>query len=236
MNGGHKDASALTRAFSALTLPESTEVAVFPPFTDLSLVSNGLKGSNIKLGAQDCSTEPEHGAFTGEISAEMLKEYGCSYVIVGHSERRARHTETDEIVKRKALSALKSGLKPVICVGENLQQRESGHYLDVISTQIKNSLPSLAHSSDYLIAYEPVWAIGTGKIATIQEIVEVHKTIASLLYRDTSVAGKTAVLYGGSVKSTGAREIMGAQGVDGVLVGGASLNADEFGKIIEGAG
>lgn len=238
MNGGHNEASALARAVAAFALPVSAEVAVFPPFTNLDIVSKELSGTKIKLGAQDCSQEPA-GAFTGEISADMLKECGCTYVIIGHSERRARHGESDNIVKNKALSAIKSGLKPVICVGENLEERESGRYLQVITSQVRNSLPSLVHSDGYLIAYEPVWAIGTGKIATLPEITEVHKTIASLLYRDTSVAGnntvKTAILYGGSVKASNAREIMSGDGVDGVLVGGASLNASEFGRIIEGA-
>ena len=167
----------------------------------------------------------------------MLKDCGCKYVLAGHSERRSLHQETDEAVRNKAISAIKAGLIPVICVGEGLAERESGKYLQVITRQVEQSVPSLTCSGSYLIAYEPVWAIGSGKIPTLPEISEVHKTIASLLYHDTSVAGKVAglppILYGGSVKAANARAIMATEGVDGVLVGGASLKTEEFGLIIE---
>lgn len=234
MNGLGKEAFLLAQGVAMSPVPENAKAAIFPPFTSLHIAREQLKGSKIHLGAQDCSAE-KSGAYTGDISAAMLKDTGCEYVLVGHSERRTLHGEKDDMIRRKALAAIAAGLKPVICVGENLAERESGNYLQIITNQAKNSLPSLTHSHDFLIAYEPVWAIGSGKTPTIAEISEVHKTIASLLYHDTSVSGhsvQTAVLYGGSVKAANAGEIMETQGVDGVLVGGASLNADEFGKII----
>lgn len=238
MNGSANEATALARAAAAVPPQKTVKIALFPPFTTLHLARQVLHGSQVSLGAQDCNPE-KSGAFTGDISADMLKEAGCGYVIVGHSERRTLHGETDELVKRKAVAAIAAGLIPVICVGENLAERESGNYLKIIDNQVKNSLPSLTHSEKFLIAYEPVWAIGSGKTPTPSQIAEVHKTIASLLNHDTSVADnssvRTAIMYGGSVKAANAREIMGCDCVDGVLVGGASLKADEFTKIIEGA-
>ncbi|HEU5046385.1 MAG TPA: triose-phosphate isomerase [Rickettsiales bacterium] len=238
MNATHAEAAVLARTLAALPVPGNVKTALFPPFTSLHIVAEAASGSALGLGAQDCSIE-EKGAFTGEISASMLKDSGCNYVIVGHSERRTLHGETSATVKRKAEAAIRAGLVPVICVGEHSAERESGNYLQVISRQVEESLPALACDM-LVIAYEPVWAIGTGKIPSVSDITEVHKTIASLLYRATSVAvnapAKTAIVYGGSVKAANAREILAAEAVDGVLVGGASLNADEFGKIIESAG
>lgn len=239
MNATHEEAAALARSVAGLTPPSGVETALFPPFTSLHIVADAIAGTSIGLGAQDCSSEAK-GAFTGEISVAMLKDSGCQYVIVGHSERRTLHAESSDLVRRKAEAAIKAGLKPVICVGENNEDRESGRYLEVIAAQVEQSLPTIAQPADFLIAYEPVWAIGTGKVPSLTEITEVHKTIASLLYRATSVAvnapAKTAIVYGGSVKAANAREILAADAVDGVLVGGASLDAGEFGKIIEGAG
>ncbi len=236
MNGIHEEAVALAKAVGTTKPQKYTQVAIFPPFINLHLVKKALSRSSIALGAQDCSPE-ENGAFTGDISAGMLKDAGCKYVLVGHSERRTLHGESDETVRNKAIAAIKARLVPVICVGENLAERESGKYLQVITRQVEQSVPSLTNPSSYLIAYEPVWAIGSGKTPILAEISEAHKTIASLLYHDTSKADKkTAILYGGSVKANNACEIMATEGVDGVLVGGASLKADEFGKIIEAAG
>lgn len=237
MNGLCEETAVLAHEIALQPVHQSTNVIIFPPFTSIHIAKKELSGSKIALGAQDVSPERE-GAFTGDISASMLKESGCKYVLVGHSERRLLHGENNEIVRKKATGAIANGLKPVICVGENLAERESGNYLQIIRDQVTHSLPSLTHSDSYLIAYEPVWAIGSGKTPTIRQITEVHKTIASLLYRDKSVAGETAItpiLYGGSVKATNAREILSSEGVDGVLVGGASLKADEFCKIINSA-
>jgi triosephosphate isomerase len=163
----------------------------------------------------------------------MLRDTGCSYVILGHSERRTGHGESDALVKRKATAAQNAGLIPVICVGENLEQRESGHYLNVVQSQVENSLPE-AVEKGFLIAYEPVWAIGSGKTPTTAQISEVHKTIASVLSYAKSGA-RLGIVYGGSVKAANAREILLTEGVDGVLVGGASLKADEFCAIIAAA-
>lgn len=224
---GFTEAAALSRSLASKPIPPSATVAIFPPFVSLQTAAKELSGSKIKLGAQDVSAE-KSGAFTGDISAEMLKNLGCDYVIVGHSERRALHGESDALVKSKATAAIAAGLKPVICVGESIKERDSGKYLEVITRQIKDSVPSV-NSDSYIIAYEPIWAIGSGKTPSCAQITEVHKTIASLLYRDT----RAAILYGGSVKASNASEILKSDGVDGVLVGGASLSADEFGKIIE---
>jgi len=164
----------------------------------------------------------------------MLRDAGCRYVILGHSERRSLHGEDDALVKRKAAVAMDEGLIPVICVGESLSDRESGRHLEVIASQIRGSLPFFGHSDGYLIAYEPVWAIGSGKIPSGAEISEAHKTIASLLSYGTSKA-HTAIAYGGSVNAANARAILSTEGVDGVLVGGASLKAESFGAILAAA-
>ena len=233
MHGLRTEAAKLASAVAVQTIAKTTKVALFPPATSLETVAFCLLRTDILLGAQDCSAEAE-GAFTGDISAAQFKDVGCRYVIVGHSERRTQHGETDALVKRKAAAAMKAGLIPVICVGESLAERKSGKHLEAIAAQVKKSLPSLEHSDTYLIAYEPVWAIGTGKTPTLAEISEAHKTIASLLTYATSGA-RTPIVYGGSVKAAGAREILGSDCVDGVLVGGASLNAAEFCAIIAAA-
>lgn len=233
MYGTQASAASLTGALTKLTPPEHVKVAIFPPFTLLAEAGKA-KGSRLAIGGQDCSERRAEGAYTGEISAAMLKEAGCAYVLVGHSERRQIHQESNALVKRKAEAAIEAGLVPVICVGESAEQRQSGKHLEIVANQVQQSLPSLAHSDKFLIAYEPVWAIGTGAVATLADIEEMHKTIASLLTYGTSGA-RTAILYGGSVKAANAREILSAAGVDGVLVGGASLKADEFSAIIASA-
>lgn len=227
-------ASLLAEDLAERPIAENFEVAIFPPLTAIEIVSLVVQSSEIKVGGQDCSAH-KYGAYTGEISAEMLYDAGCKYVLVGHSERRQYNHETDELVKQKAERAIENSVIPVICVGENLAQREAGDYLQVITEQVRKSLPysgseatsdqvgallARGLSANYIIAYEPVWAIGTGKTPTLAEINEVHQAIKKLVDKP--------VLYGGSVKASNAKEIMASDVVDGVLVGGASLNADEF--------
>ena len=233
MNGSRLWAATLCERIAAHAVPQTAEVAVFPPFTAIATAALALSANPlIRLGAQDCSAETD-GAFTGDISASMLKDAGCSYVLVGHSERRLGHGETDMRVKHKAQAAVKAGLVPVICVGETLEQRASGHYLAAVRSQVENSLPD-SRDATFLIAYEPLWAIGSGKTPTLPEIAQAHKTIASALSYATSGA-RTPIVYGGSVKAANAGEILSGSDVDGVLVGGASLKADEFCAIITAA-
>lgn len=235
MNGTPASARSLAGALASVFLPAGTHVAVFPPFTLLHDAGEALKGSRIAHGAQDCSASAKDGAFTGEVSATMLKDAGCRYVITGHSERRQQHGESSDLVKRKASNALEAGLIPVICVGETEGERKAGRHLEAVSAQVRASLPQLTHSAAFTIAYEPVWAIGSGATPTLAQIEEMHKTIASLLTYDTSGA-RTAILYGGSVKASNAAEILSAASVNGVLVGGASLKTEEFAAIIAAAG
>jgi triosephosphate isomerase len=231
MNGLQAEAVKLADAIAAQTIPDNIEAVLFPPFISLFPVAQSLKSTSLKLGGQDCSLE-ERGAFTGDISAKMLKDVGCMYVILGHSERRVGHNESDVLVKSKAEAAIKEGLIPIICIGENIEERMEGKYLEYIESQVKHSVPVSAQPGSYILAYEPIWAIGSGKTPTIAEIVEVHKTIESVLSCATSSPG-TRVVYGGSVKTANAHAILTAEKVDGVLVGGASLDAKEFGSIIE---
>lgn len=199
------------------------EIVLCPAFTQLAAANMVLAGTEIALGAQDCHAMPE-GAYTGDVSADMLKRSGCSYVIVGHSERREQHQETSAQVKAKAQAAVASGLQPIICVGESLAQREAGQALAVVSQQLAESLPE--GSDDYLIAYEPIWAIGSGLTATPSDIASMHSHIKKSLDKPLPV------LYGGSVKPNNAAEILALDGVDGVLVGSASLKGDDFAAII----
>jgi triosephosphate isomerase len=233
MHGLRAEAQALAQAIAANPAPAHVNTVLFPPFTALGTVAPLLTGARVALGAQDCSPEPK-GAFTGDVSAEMLKDAGCAYVILGHSERRALHGESDALVQSKALAAMAAGLIPVICVGENGQQREQGDYLEVICNQVARSVPAGTGATSCIIAYEPVWAIGSGNTPTPEQISEVHKSIASALTCATSGA-RTPIVYGGSVKAACAGEILCANGVDGVLVGGASLKAEEFCAIIAAA-
>jgi triosephosphate isomerase (TIM) len=212
------------------------EVVICPPFTALESAVNAAKGSNVKIGAQNLYWE-EKGAFTGEIAPGMIKDLGCEYVIIGHSERRQYFGETDATVNKRIFAALKAGLKPIICVGETLQERESEKTFSVIETQIKGGLKGLSVElmKDCVIAYEPVWAIGTGKTASKEQAQEVHafirKLLSDLLGKDT--AGATRILYGGSVKPDNVKELMSQPDIDGGLVGGASLEADSFAKIVK---
>jgi len=207
------------------------EVVVCCPFTMLREVKNALKGSNLKLGAQNMHFEDE-GAFTGEISANMLKDIGVDYVIIGHSERRQYFNETDETVNKKVVKAIEKGLKPIVCIGETLEERESNKTFDVIKRQTLAAFENI--NSEYMenivIAYEPVWAIGTGRTASSKEANEVIAHIRSLIEEKygVEISEEVRIQYGGSVKSSNATEIMNETDIDGALVGGASLKAEEF--------
>jgi len=210
------------------------EIVIAPPFTALSPVSHALIGSNMTLAAQNLFWE-EKGAFTGEISAEMILDAGCDYVIIGHSERRQFFAETDDSVSRKVRAALAGGLIPIVCVGETLAEREAGETFPVIERQLTNGLNDVKVSSseDLVIAYEPVWAIGTGRTATPSQAQEVHAYIRGLLKNLLGeAAGDIRVLYGGSVKPENIDELMIEPDIDGALVGGASLKADSFARIV----
>lgn len=212
------------------------DILVCPPFTALSAVYESVKETNIKLGAQNMFWE-DSGAYTGEISPVMIKDIGCEYVIIGHSERRQYFGETDEIVNKKIKAALKHNLKPIVCIGEKLEQREQGITEKVLQNQIYEGLKELSESDmeQITIAYEPVWAIGTGKTATPEIANSAQKFIRDKLKEifNEQVAEKTRILYGGSVKPENAEGLLSQEHIDGALVGGASLDAEKFAKIIE---
>jgi triosephosphate isomerase (TIM) len=209
------------------------DILVCPPATLIRRTKAVLKGSKIKVGGQDCHAAAS-GAHTGDISAEMLKDCGASYVIVGHSERRTNHKETDATVAAKAKAAHRGGLVAIICIGETLDERKGGKTLDVLTTQLKGSIPEGATAANAVIAYEPVWAIGTGLTPTTAEVAEAHAHIRKEIGKIMGDEGpKTRILYGGSVKPSNAEELMGAANVNGALVGGASLKASDFIGIIK---
>lgn len=211
---------------------KDVDIALCPPFTALPIVAEVIRGSNIKLGAQNMHWEIQ-GAYTGEISGVFLKEIGCEYVIIGHSERRQYFFETDEIVNKKLKTALKLGLKPILCVGETLAEREQGKTFDVIKKQLAGAFQGIKAETEIVIAYEPVWAIGTGKTATPKQAAEVHKFIRDWLARQTqSEKENLRILYGGSVTPENIDELMAEPEINGVLVGGASLKSDSFIKIV----
>jgi triosephosphate isomerase len=206
----------------------AAEVAVCPPATLLAGAAKILAGGALGLGAQDCCAA-DHGAFTGDISAPMLKDAGAVYVIVGHSERRAGHNESDAAVRAKAEAAQRAGLTAILCVGETRAEREGGRANEVVSGQLRGSLPARATPANLVIAYEPVWAIGTGLTPTPADVAEMHGVIRGLLSEIYGEAGaKIRILYGGSVKPANARELLSLANVDGALVGGASLKAADF--------
>ena len=223
---------------SRLEQIENVDVAVFPPFTHLQSLSTVLLDSGTKLGAQDCHCEVS-GAFTGDISAPMLHSVGCDYVILGHSERRQGLGESNQTVNKKIKAALSSGLMPVLCIGEILEERESDKTMDVIKEQFSLSWSGVSTSdlSNITLAYEPVWAIGTGKTATPAQAEEVHAMLRELLHEQhgEEAAKNCRILYGGSVKPENSAELLACENIDGALVGGASLNADSFIQIIETA-
>jgi len=215
------------------------EVAVAPPYTALAAVKQALQGSAIQLFAQDCHHEKQ-GAFTGEVSATMLKDAGCDGVIVGHSERRQYFGETDESVAKKVRAALAESLHPIVCVGETLQEREAGKTWEVVSRQVRGGLAGLDAGSlqRITLAYEPVWAIGTGRTATTAQAQEVHAQIRGLLRElgGAQVADAVRIQYGGSVKPDNAKDLLSQPDIDGALVGGASLKANDFAAIVAAAG
>ncbi len=208
------------------------EVVVCPPAALISILKDAVDSKNIYLGGQDCHIQPE-GAYTGETSAVLLKSLGCKYVLVGHSERRAHCGETNDIVRQKAVRAIKTGLIPIICIGETSEQRKNGKTLEIINQQIEESLPYEAALGNFILAYEPVWAIGSGNLPTMDEIKQVHSAIITNVSKRIAIdITQVCVLYGGSVKSDNASEILSLPEVSGVLVGGASLKAEEFYKIV----
>jgi triosephosphate isomerase (TIM) len=237
MNGLQKDGLALASDLAQRMKSASTdtfEMLVSPPFTLISKVVDSVSGSGIHVAGQDCHSA-EKGAHTGDVSAAMLKDAGCSYVIVGHSERRTDHGETDEVVKAKAQAALAAGLNVIVCIGETLEERDAGKTLDVNRRQLHRSLPDGATAANTVVAYEPVWAIGTGRTATPEQAQEVHEMIRSELSGklDASVADGMRILYGGSMNAKNAAELLAQRDIDGGLIGGASLKADDFWTIAQ---
>lgn len=226
---------ALIDELKPLVAGSRSEVVVCPPFVCLPAAKEAIEGTDIKLGAQDMYWENE-GAFTGEVSAEMLKEVGVEYVIIGHSERRQYFCETDATVNKKTMFAIKNGLVPIVCVGETLTQREQGITMQLVETQVTTGLAGLdgVDPKRLVIAYEPVWAIGTGKTASSRDADEVIRFIRQVLGKmfTREFADKVRILYGGSVKADNASELMNMPDIDGGLVGGASLKAKEFSRIV----
>jgi triosephosphate isomerase len=236
MNLGHADALRLADGiFAGIDVPPDRDCAIFPPFTSLQAIAEKLRSSPIKVGGQNCHPDAE-GAFTGEIACSMLKATGASMVILGHSERRHLLGETDEFVNRKVKAALAARLKPILCVGETLAERDAGRTADVVLGQVRRGLDGIATDAmrDVVLAYEPVWAIGTGKTATPAQAQEVHAAIRgelALLF-GKPVAEDTLILYGGSVKPSNVDGLMAMPDVDGALVGGASLDEADFHRIV----
>ena len=239
MHGTRASVAELINGLRDLALPSGVEVAVFPPLLHISQVVDGLKGKSISIGAQNSAVESGQGALTGEVSPSQLVDAGCSLVLVGHSERRQLMGEQDEVLIRKFAAAQASGLVPVLCIGETLEQREAGKTLEVVSQQLGSIIDELGVGvfAKAVIAYEPVWAIGTGLTASPQQAQDVHAAIrAQLAAENSEVAQGVRLLYGGSVKAANAVELFGMPDIDGGLIGGASLNADEFGAICRAAG
>ena len=228
-----QEAKALQASLS--DSPVSVRVALCPPATLVAQMAWALKGGTVAIGGQDCHAEAS-GAFTGSIAAPMLTDAGASLVIVGHSERRAGFGETDADVSAKAEAALAAGLEPIICVGETLEQRQAGEAVAVVRAQVLASLPTDLAQHDFAVAYEPVWAIGTGLTPTLEQIEEVHAAVRAAMVERLGEGGRTApILYGGSVKPSNAAEILALAEVGGALVGGASLKAEDFLGIIRAA-
>ena len=238
MNGLTADSIALATEIKAAVKAKkrACEFLVCPPFTMLSTVKKALRGVKVALGAQDCHFN-EKGAHTGDVSPLMLTDLGCSYVILGHSERRADHGESNELVCKKAIAANKAGLKTVICIGETLEQRDRGETVDVCKNQVLGSVPDDATALNTVIAYEPVWAIGTGKTPTAEDVEEVHAQVRKVLAKKLgkAQANKMRILYGGSVKPSNAKEFLSLPDVDGALIGGASLKSVDFMAIADNA-
>ncbi|RKG70025.1 triose-phosphate isomerase [Corallococcus sp. CA054B] len=241
MNKTVPEALALVRELrgAVAAMGDKVEVAIAPPFVALQPLHVALEGAPLQLAAQNCHWESS-GAFTGEISAPMLAELGCAYVIVGHSERRQFFGETDATVNNRAKAVKAAGMTPIVCVGETLAERESNQTLTVVERQVRGALEGFsgADVATFVLAYEPVWAIGTGRTATTAQAQEVHAAIRGLLTRmyDEGTAERVRIQYGGSVKPDNAAELLGQPDVDGALVGGASLKAADFVAIVKAAG
>ena len=233
MNNTAKEGVALVNAIAPLVKEANCDVVVCVPAIDIPAVSEALKGTNIELGAENVHFA-EKGAYTGEISAAMLLEYGVQYVIIGHSERRQYFGETDETVNKRTLTALKAGLTPIVCVGESLEERETGKTEAVLEKQIKEGLAGVEELTKVVIAYEPVWAIGTGKTATAEQANEtigfIRKTLGEMFCPKCAAA--TRIQYGGSMNAGNCKELMAMEEIDGGLIGGASLKANDFATIV----
>jgi len=228
MNGLKAAGAELAKMIDGAGGLTGADLMVCPPFTLLALFAEQAKGSRLAIGAQDCHAEPS-GAFTGDISAEMLADAGATAVIVGHSERRSYHRETDAVVRAKAQAAWRAGLTAIVCVGETKDQRVAGEALAVVGTQLDGSIPEGATAQNLVVAYEPVWAIGTGLTPTPADVAEMHGFIRGRLTARFGATGEgMRILYGGSVKPSNAAELMAVANVDGALVGGASLKAEDF--------
>jgi triosephosphate isomerase len=233
MNGRAADLGEARALADALAQqPANARVGLCPPATLVERMAQALDGSQVLVGGQDCHAAAS-GAFTGDISAEMLLDTGARLVIVGHSERRAGHGETDAMVAAKAAAAVRAGLEPIICVGESLAEREGGQALQIVTSQVEGSVPATLAGAPFAVAYEPIWAIGTGLTPSLEQIEDVHAAIRAALRRILGEDGaKAPILYGGSVKPENAALILAAAEVGGALVGGASLKAADFLQII----
>ena len=239
MNGSTESSQQLISSLCSGVSNDGDRIMLLcPPYPYLHIAAEALKNKAIMLGAQNIAMEPDSGAFTGEVSGLMLKNCGCQYVIVGHSERRALYGETDEVVSSKFIVAQAQGLQPILCVGETLEEREAGQTQNVVRRQIQKVIDSAGSTafSSAVVAYEPVWAIGTGLTATPDQAQETHSFIRSLISeQDATIASLVQIIYGGSMKSENAKELLSMEDVDGGLVGGASLNAEEFLAIFQAA-
>ena len=233
MNNTASQGVALVNAIAPLVTEANCDVVVCVPAINIPAVSEALKGTNIKLGAENVHFA-EKGAYTGEISAAMLLEYGVEYVIIGHSERRQYFAETDETVNKRTLTAINAGLTPIVCIGETLEERETGKTEEVLATQIKEGLKGIEDLTKIVIAYEPVWAIGTGKTATAEQANEtigfIRKTLGEVFCE--CCAKKVRIQYGGSMNAGNCKELMAMEEIDGGLIGGASLKAPDFAAIV----
>ena len=233
MNNTASQGVALVKTLAPLVTEANCDVVVCVPAIDIPAVSEALKGTNIKLGAENVHFA-EKGAYTGEISAAMLLEYGVEYVIIGHSERRQYFAETDETVNKRTLTAINAGLTPIVCVGESLEERETGKTEEVLAAQIKEGLKGIEDLTKIVIAYEPVWAIGTGKTATAEQANEtigfIRKTLAEVFC--PNCAEQVRIQYGGSMNAGNCKELMAMPEIDGGLIGGASLKAPDFSAIV----
>ncbi|MBL8629178.1 MAG: triose-phosphate isomerase [Rhodospirillaceae bacterium] len=237
MNGSSASAKALAGDLAARAKGAAAKlprIALCPPAALISTVAAAVAGSAVAFGAQDCHAK-DKGAHTGDTSAVLLKDLGCTYVIVGHSERRADHGESNESVRAKAEAALAAGLVPIICVGETEAERDAGKAADVVRAQVAGSVPAKSSAASIVIAYEPVWAIGTGRTPTPDDVKAMHAVVRETYAKSHSDSADLAILYGGSVKGSNAATLLAVPGVDGALVGGASLDAADFWTIIENA-